>query len=207
MATVVCDTGMGNVFSVVRALEHAGAPAVSVSADPDAIARADRVVFPGQGAFRDCAAALSLDGHALGDALRAAIRRGAPYLGICLGLQALFQSSEEAPGAAGLGVFPGAVVRLPPGVDEGGAPLKIPHMGWNEARPVRDHAVLGPSAYYYFVHSYAVAPVDPSIVAATTTYGADFPSAVASDNVVAVQFHPEKSQRAGLALLARFAKM
>lgn len=207
MATVVCDTGMGNVFSVVRALEHVGAPSVTVSADPDAIARADRVVFPGQGAFRDCAAALSRDGQGLGDAIRAAIRRGTPYLGICLGLQALFQSSEEAPGATGLGVFPGAVVRLPSGVDEAKAPLKIPHMGWNEARPVREHAILGPAAYYYFVHSYAVAPADRSIVAATTTYGADFPSAVASDNVVAVQFHPEKSQHAGLALLARFAKM
>lgn len=195
---------MGNVFSVVRALEHAGAGGVVVSADPDVVRRAARLVFPGQGAFRDCAAALD---RGLGGAIREAIERGAPYLGICLGLQALFASSEETPGASGLAMFEGTVARLPQGRDEHGAPLKIPHMGWNTARPTRPHPVVGAEAHYYFVHSYAVRPRDPAIVAATTSYGEDFVSVVARDNVLACQFHPEKSQRAGLGLLGRFMSM
>lgn len=201
---VVCDTGMGNVFSVVRALEHVGASGVVVSADPDVVRRAPRLVFPGQGAFRDCAAALE---RGLGAAVRESIARGAPYLGICLGLQALFASSEEAAGAAGLAIFEGTVARLRGGPDEHGGSLKIPHMGWNTARPTRPHPVLGPEAHYYFVHSYAVRPSDPGLVAATTSYGEDFVSVVAKDNVLACQFHPEKSQRAGLGLLGRFMSM
>jgi glutamine amidotransferase len=203
---VVCDTGMGNVFSVVRALEHASPRTkVVVSADPDAVARAERVVVPGQGAFRDCATALD---RGLGAALREAIARGAPYLGICLGMQILFASSDEAPGCAGLGSFAGRVEKLRGGEDPAFGPLKIPHVGWNVARPTGEGAVMGSEPHhYYFVHSYAVVPADASVIRATTDYGHDFVSAVGRDNVVAVQFHPEKSQRAGLALLARFLSM
>src|SRR5207248_662592 len=128
------------------------------------------------------------------------IAKGAPYLGICLGLQALFEASEEAPGAAGLAVLAGSVKRLLP------APgIKIPHMGWNEVAPARAHPVIGGAAVYYFVHSYHAVPSDPSLVAATSDHGAvPITAAIAKDNVIAVQFHPEKSQAVGLALLARW---
>jgi glutamine amidotransferase len=166
------------------------------------VRKADRLVMPGQGAFRDCAIAL---GGALGDAVRAHLDSGRPYLGICLGLQVLFASSTEAPSARGLGIFPGEVVRLAGGVDPMTAtPLKIPHMGWNVAEPTAHPGLLRRPAHYYFVHSYVVAPSDPSVVAATTDYGAPFVSAIAKDNVFACQFHPEKSQAEGLALLERF---
>jgi glutamine amidotransferase len=141
----------------------------------------------------------------MGDAIRASVARGQPYLGICLGLQVLFESSEEASGSAGLGIFAGDVARLPDRDDATGTQLKIPHVGWNTVVPGAAAAALPPvPSWFYFVHSFAVCPRDPSIVAATTSYGASFVSAVAKDNVLAVQFHPEKSQGAGLALLARF---
>jgi glutamine amidotransferase len=202
------DTGLGNWRSVERALLRAASDLgkearVTYTRDADAIARADRVVVPGQGAFRDCAGAI---GGGLGDAIRASILRGAPYLGICLGLQILFGSSEEAPGCAGLGVFEGDVGKLPsePG-ERPGESLKLPHVGWNTVGVARAHAVSVPSKeWFYFVHSFAVRPKDASIVLTTTTYGAPFVSAVAKDNVTAVQFHPEKSQAAGIALLGRF---
>ena len=208
------DLGMGNLRSVERALrraaEDAGAACeVARTGDPDVIARPDKVVVPGQGAFRDCAAALAAG---VGEALRAQIRRGAPYLGICLGLQALFPASEEAPGAAGLGVFEGAVVRLPGGaVDPAtGARVKIPHMGWNQVALVREVkgplGGLGDSApHLYFVHSYHAVPADPSLVAAVAEHGPHrITAAIERENVTAVQFHPEKSQEAGLRLLRRF---
>jgi glutamine amidotransferase len=203
---VVCDTGSGNLRSVERALLAAGAAEVALSRDADVVKHADAVVVPGQGAFGDCARALAASG--LGDAVREKIASGAPYLGICLGLQVLFGSSEEAPGCAGLGVLDGEVVRLAPGTDAlTGAPLKVPHVGWNTAEPAADGArgllPEGP-AHFYFVHSYVVAPRDARVVAATTGYGARFVSAVAKDNVFACQFHPEKSQREGIALLRRF---
>ncbi len=190
MHVVVVDTGLGNVRSVVRALERAGARA-EITRDVELVARADALVVPGQGAFRDCARALE---GGLGEAIRAAIARGTRYLGICLGMQALFDTSNEAPGCAGLGVFRGNVARLPasPGV-------KIPHTGWNEAI-WRGRA----PEYFYFTHSYAVVPEDETIVTATTEHGRAFVSAISKDNITAVQFHPEKSQRAGHALLERF---
>jgi len=204
----ICDVGMGNLRSVERALLRAAAAApgevhVEVTRAPERLRAADKVVVPGQGAFRDCATAL--DG-ALRETLREVIARGSPYLGICLGLQVLFATSEEAPGCRGLGVFEGSVRRLPDAVDpRTGAPLKIPHIGWNTVETRIDDPLLGESGtHYYFVHSYVVDPVDRSIVATTTEYGAPFVSAIRKDNVFACQFHPEKSQDDGLALLQRF---
>jgi glutamine amidotransferase len=206
----IVDVGIGNHRSVERALVRAAADAgiagvkVAITADPDAVARADKVVMPGQGAFGDCSRAL---GSGLGDAIRGSVRRGAPYLGICLGLQVLFASSEEAPGCGGLALFEGDVVRLGDRALNGSR-LKIPHVGWNTVDVRAGASALLPaeSTHFYFVHSYAVRPRDPALVAATTEYGAPFVSAVARGNVVAVQFHPEKSQAAGLALLARFVR-
>jgi glutamine amidotransferase len=209
MRVALVDLGMGNLHSVERALARAAsdagvACAVDRTADPDALLRADAIVVPGQGAFRDCAAAL---GRGLGDALRGAIAKGTPYLGICLGLQALFDASEEAPGAAGLGVFPGRVLRLSPA--EG---VKIPHMGWNEVTVVRPGAgplaaFDGETPHLYFVHSYHAVPDDPSLVAAVTEHGPHrVTAAVQRGNVVAVQFHPEKSQAHGLRFLAAFLR-
>jgi glutamine amidotransferase len=207
---VVCDVGLGNLRSVERALLEAGrgvALQVEVTNDPARIAAADRLVMPGQGGFGDCARALS---STLGDAVREHLRAGRPYLGICLGLQVLFGSSDEAPGIAGLGVLPGRVVRLKGGLDPAtGAPLKIPHIGWNTADPRPGHEGLlpaGPPRHFYFVHSFVVVPEDASIIAATTDYGGPFVSAVSTGNVFACQFHPEKSARAGLALLERFIR-
>jgi glutamine amidotransferase len=195
---VVADTGLGNVRSVVRALEKASSRVkVTVTSHAEAIARADALVVPGQGAFRDCATALSRGG--LGEAIKASIARGTNYLGICLGMQALFATSEEAPGCAGLAIFPGTVVKL-----RGGSGLKIPHVGWNTVERARESWVLPQNEYFYFVHSYVVAPGDPALACGKTTHGESFVSAIDKDNVVAVQFHPEKSQRAGLALIERF---
>ena len=205
----VVDVGLGNLRSVERAIVRAASDAkietrVTVTRDADAIARADKVVVPGQGAFRDCARALG-DSRGMGDAIRASIARGTPYLGICLGLQVLFESSDEASGCAGLAVFAGEVTRLSDRDDASGARLKIPHVGWNTVDRAGASSILPRDpTWFYFVHSFAVRPRDASLVASTTTYGAAFVSAVAKDNVLAVQFHPEKSQGAGLALLARF---
>ncbi|MBX3188325.1 MAG: imidazole glycerol phosphate synthase subunit HisH [Labilithrix sp.] len=203
MRVVVCDPGVANVRSVVRAAVRASAgasssPHVSVSRDPAEVRAADVVIVPGQGSFG--AFARAIDGG-LGDALRELIARGRPYLGICLGMQVLFESSEEAPGERGLGVYPGVVRRLRPGVDPStGAAHALPHIGWNTV----DEAT-GSSRYFYFAHSYAVAPADASLVTATTSYGDDrFASMIAEGAVLGVQFHPEKSQDEGLALLRSF---
>ncbi len=203
---VVCDVGLGNLRSVERALLEAARGhrvEVEVTADPGRVAAADRLVMPGQGGFGDCARALTAG---FGDAVRAHLASERPYLGICLGLQVLFGSSQEAPGCAGLGVLEGEVVKLRGGIDATtGAPLKIPHIGWNVAEPGAHPGLLAPMGqHFYFVHSFVVAPRDPSVVAATTEYGERFVSAIAYGNVFACQFHPEKSQKAGLALLERF---
>jgi glutamine amidotransferase len=205
---VVCDVGVGNLRSVERALLEAGrgrSIEVDVTREPARVRTADRLVMPGQGAFRDCARALEGE---LGHAVRAHLEAERPYLGICLGLQVLFASSEEAAGCSGLGVLRGTVVKLPGGTEPGSdVPLKIPHMGWNLAEPAphnRGFLAAGEPQHFYFVHSFAVAPEDDRVVAATTTYGERFVSAIAYGNVFACQFHPEKSQRAGLALLERF---
>ncbi len=204
---VVCDVGLGNLRSVERALREAARGRrveVEVTGDSARVRSADKLVMPGQAGFGDYARALSGD---LGEALRERWHTGRPYLGICMGLQMLFDGSEEAPGCAGLGLLQGTVVKMRPGVDpETGSSRKVPHVGWNSAEPGESKGLLeaGRPAHFYFVHSYVVAPRDPRIVAATTEYGERFVSAVAFDNVFACQFHPEKSQRAGLALLERF---
>jgi glutamine amidotransferase len=205
---VVCDVGLGNLRSVERAVREATREtraSVEISQDPAAVRAADRLVMPGQSAFGDYARALSGD---VGQAVRDHIAAGRPYLGICLGLQVLFEESDEAPGCPGLGILKGRVVKLGGGTDATtGAPLKIPHVGWNEADVTPNPGLLpgGPARHFYFVHSYVAAPSDLSVVAATTEYGERFVSAVAFENVFACQFHPEKSQRAGLTLLHRFA--
>ncbi|MCA9597406.1 MAG: imidazole glycerol phosphate synthase subunit HisH [Myxococcales bacterium] len=206
MAVVVVDTGLGNLRSVEKALAAAASErglsvAVVRASDPEQVRRADRIVVPGQGGFRDCARALS---GGLRSALEEAIGRGTPYFGICLGLQVLFESSAEAPGEHGLGVIAGSVERLDP------TGVKIPHMGWNPlelgepAHPWLAEAG-GEGTFFYFVHSFHAVPKDTSVTRASCSYGENrVTAAVCKDNVFAVQFHPEKSQRAGLTLLGAF---
>ena len=195
----IVDLGLGNLHSVAKAFERAGADAV-LSSDPDVLLNADRLVMPGQGAFRECAHALSGE---CGEAVRAYIASGRPYLGICLGMQALFESSEEAPGEKGLGIFRGTVKRFPTDLrDAEGSRLKVPHIGWNQI--ASRHAVFEDQEWYYFVHSYYCVPDEEELVVATTDYGGPFCSAIAQDNVLACQFHPEKSQHAGARLIGHF---
>lgn len=206
----VIDYGMGNLRSVWQALEHvAGDKKVVVTADPAVVAAAERVVFPGQGAMPDCMRELDARG------LRPAVLQAAkdkPFLGICIGLQMLFEHSEEGD-VPGLGVFAGQVRRFPAErmIAADGAPLKVPHMGWNGVGQVRRNGTAHPlwagiedNARFYFVHSYYVDPVDANVAAGRTDYGIPFTCAVARDNIFAVQFHPEKSARDGLALLKNF---
>ena len=210
----VVDAGIGNLRSVEKAvavaLRDSGAPGeVVLVSDPDVLRRADRVVVPGQGAFGDSARALRPDAP-LGAAVVERIRAGTPYLGICLGLQLLFDSSEEAPGEPGLSIVGGAVRKLPSDAVEHGRPCKLPHIGWAPTTSLTeatgdDALSRALSAWFYYVHSYAAQPADASIVAATAPFGAGkITAAVRKENVLAVQFHPEKSQAAGLALLRAF---
>lgn len=204
----VVDYGMGNLRSVAKALDRvcAGRQEVLVTSDADVIASAERVVFPGQGAIRDCMRELAR--LELEPVLRRCID-DKPFLGICLGLQALMESSEEHAETRGLGILAGEVRRFPHDMRNpaSGERLKVPHMGWNTVLPTRDHPLwhgISPHERFYFVHSYYVAPEDEDVVAARTEYGIEFCCAAAFGSTFAVQFHPEKSQRAGLALLANF---
>jgi imidazole glycerol-phosphate synthase subunit HisH len=200
----VVDYGMGNLRSVSKALEHVDPRAeVSLTANPEAIRAADRVVVPGQGALPDCMRQLAASGarEAVIEATQAK-----PFLGICIGLQMLFERGEEGD-APGLGLLPGRVPRFASDGQMRG--LKIPHIGWNEVAQTRVHALwagIPDGSRFYFVHSYYPAPRDPALTAATSVYGAPFTCAIARDNIFAVQFHPEKSQSAGLQLLSNFVR-
>jgi len=193
---------MGNIRSVSKALEHVAPRAeVLVTADPEAIRAADRVVVPGQGAMPDCMRQLAASG-----AREAVIGAAAnkPFLGICIGLQMLFEHGEEGD-TPGLGVLPGRVPKFSAAVANAG--LKIPHMGWNEVVQARPHALwdgVADRSRFYFVHSYYPQPADRALTAGTCAYGDSFTCAVARDNIFAVQFHPEKSQNSGLRLLSNF---
>ena len=205
----VVDYGMGNLRSVAKAIEHVATnDRVLVTANAADIAAADRVVVPGQGAMPDCMRELEARG------LREAVIKAAaekPFLGICVGLQMLFGHAEEG-NVTGLGILPGRVPRFPHAsmVGPDGSRLKVPHMGWNEVAQVQPaHPVwagIDNGARFYFVHSYYVAPDEAGLTAGTTNYGIPFTSAVTRDNIFAVQFHPEKSARDGLALLANFMR-
>jgi len=199
--------GMGNLHSVGKALEKAGGR-VRLVDSPEGLAKAERIVLPGVGAFRDCAGTLAQTG--LGAAIVERINDGIPFLGICLGMQVLMDASFEFGRHQGLGLIPGSVKAFPAThPDEG---FKIPHMGWNDvvlASEIEPHPVLAPlvGQQAYFVHSYVCVPSEPRHILAACSYGAyPFAAAIGRDNIVGVQFHPEKSQRAGLALLEAFIR-
>jgi glutamine amidotransferase len=205
----VVDAGLGNLRSVARALQATGTrDEVRIVEGPEGVREAKRVVVPGQGAFGEAASALRPDSP-LGAAIIESIRAGKPYLGICLGMQVLFHSSEESPGHPGFGLFPGRVRRLPGNMlDDEGRRLKVPHIGWSPIALRGTHPVLDvPSgdAWFYFVHSFHAVPEDERLIAGVCAYGeVPITAAVAHENVVGVQFHPEKSQGAGLELLRAF---
>lgn len=196
---LVVDYGMGNLRSVSKAIEHLGGK-VTVASSPNEIEAADKLILPGVGAFGDAMDELSKSG--LVPALKSFLSKKKPFLGICLGLQLLFESSEESPGAAGLGIFPGKVRKFR---SKG---VKIPQMGWNTAEIKREHPLtrgLSKSPYFYFVHSFYAVPKDPGLTIGETVYGEEkFPAILGNETVFATQFHPEKSQTAGLAILKNF---
>jgi len=197
----VIDYGMGNLRSVEKALQSVGAE-TTVTFRPEDIRRADKVVLPGVGSFPDAMKELGKRG--LTGPVKEAIASGKPYLGICLGLQLLFESSEEDKGARGLSIFAGTV----PKFDVPG--LKVPHMGWNKVKLAGDCPLLNgipDESYFYFVHSYYVRPADKTITAARSDYGGEFTAMVQKENIFAVQFHPEKSQAVGIRFLENFVKL
>ncbi|MET0308889.1 MAG: imidazole glycerol phosphate synthase subunit HisH [Sphingomonas sp.] len=195
MSVALIDYGAGNLHSVHNALKAAGATDIRVTADPDMVLKADRVVLPGVGAFGACAAGLrGIDGMV--DALEARVRgQGAPFLGVCVGMQLMATTGEELGSHAGLGWIPGTVRALAPSAE-----VRVPHMGWNDVIPSADHPLIEPGEAY-FLHSFAF---DGESVLATTEHGGPVAAAIGRDNIAGVQFHPEKSQRYGIALLERF---
>lgn len=198
----IIDYGAGNLRSVEKALEFLGYEA-QISSDPNVIQNSDKVILPGVGAFGDCMN--SINNIKLSECIHNFIGSGKPFLGICLGLQLLFETSEESPSAAGLGIFQGKIVKIPQ--NDG---LKIPHMGWNSLDYDKDCPIfkdLGHEPYVYFVHSYYMQPTDRSIISAVTNYGAELPVALHRDNIYATQFHPEKSGETGLKILKNFAEL
>jgi len=201
----IVDYGMGNLRSVQKALAHvAPAADIAITADPDAIRRADRVVFPGQGAMPDCMRSLRECG--LGEAVEEAAR-AKPFLGLCIGQQMLFEGSDEGD-TPGLAIVLGRVRGFPRNAERAAAGFKVPHMGWNEVRQVRAHPLwdgIADGSRFYFVHSYYCDPAEPGLAAGETRYPDAFTSAIARDNIFATQFHPEKSAVAGLQLLSNFA--
>ena len=201
MKIAIIDYGMGNLHSAAKALEKVGAQ-VTVTRDPELVRQADKVILPGVGAFGDCMK--NLNERELAPVIHEVIAAGKPFLGICVGLQLLFEDSEEDPGVAGLGIFKGMVRKIAaPG-------LKIPHMGWNNLEYRTSSSLfqgLPPAAYVYFVHSFHAVPTDESCITAVTDYGGQVTAAVGRGVVQAVQFHPEKSSAVGLKILANFKEM
>jgi glutamine amidotransferase len=206
MITII-DYGMGTLRSVQKGFEKVGY-AARVTSDPADVERAEKLVLPGVGAFKDC-----MDNLRQGcfiDPILRHVESGRPFLGICLGLQLLFTESEEFGRHQGLNIIPGKVVRFPAGMREGGEELKVPHMGWNQIEIRRQAPIfkgVESGASVYFVHSYYVVPDDPQAVATVTEYGVSFCSSIWRDNVMATQFHPEKSQQVGLRILKNFGEM
>jgi glutamine amidotransferase len=197
---LIIDYGMGNLRSVEKAFTYLGHKAV-VSDDPSLLKEADGAVLPGVGAFGDAMRELDMRGFI--PIVRSMVEGGKPFLGICLGCQLLFEASQEDPGVIGLALLEGEVIRFP---DE----VKIPHMGWNDARIRKSHPILkgvDDGSFFYFVHSYYVSLRDEKDALTMTDYGLDFASGVARDNLVAFQFHPEKSSKTGLRILDNFAGM
>lgn len=205
MVTIV-DYGIGNLRSIEKALEHVGADVLRTDC-PERIAAASRLVLPGVGAFGACMAEVRRRG--LDKPVLEAVARSVPFLGVCVGMQMLFEESEERGLHKGLGILPGRVIRFRHTYGNGSM-LKVPHMGWNALRPTRaSHLLRGirPGAHCYFVHSYHAAAVADECVVATCNYGLDFPAVVARENVCGMQFHPEKSQHNGLTMLKNFVEM
>ena len=207
MSTIaVIDYGMGNLHSVAKALEHVGdGVEVRVTADPEQVRSADRVLLPGVGAIRDCMAEIRRLG--VDQEVAEAIASGKPFLGICVGYQALMQSSEENNGVECLGHFDGSVKFFGDDLQEDGERLKVPHMGWNQVEQSIDHplwAGIPDNSRFYFVHSYYVKAQQQELVAGRTRYGVDCDVAMARGNVFTTQFHPEKSHTVGLQLLKNF---
>ena len=203
---VIIDYGMGNLRSVQKAVERVGF-AAPITNDPEAVRKADKLILPGVGAFADAIACIRE--KQLVEPILESIRRGSPFLGICLGLQMLFEESFEDGRHPGLGILRGTVERFTPDAPDGSR-RKVPHMGWNRIRIRATAPMLAgvpDGAHMYFVHSYYVKPADPSVVAAETDYGGPFTSMVWKDNVCATQFHPEKSQTHGLRILLNFCSM
>ncbi|MDX1387198.1 MAG: imidazole glycerol phosphate synthase subunit HisH [bacterium] len=198
----ILDYEMGNLRSVSKALETVGG-VCQITRDPEVVARAEKLVVPGVGAFRDCMA--HLEEFNLRQSIVDFIAKGRPYLGICLGMQILMELSTEGGEFPGLGIYSGKVVRFAPELQ-----LKVPHMGWNQLHVKKDSKLLSglpDHSFVYFVHSYYVAGAKKKISAATTDYGIEFTSCIEQDNVYAVQFHPEKSQKVGLKILENFVKL
>lgn len=211
MDIAIIDYGIGNLRSVEKAFQHLGLDA-RLTADPAELGRAKKMVLPGVGAFGQCLAALRA--HGFVEPLRAAAGAGVPLLGICVGLQMLFERSAESPGVEGLGLLPGEIVRFSGPAFQGPGALKIPQIGWNElefpAPPAPTHplfAGLSPGSHVYFVHSFFPQPAEASAALAWADYGGRFCCAAGKGNIIGVQFHPEKSQNIGLQILANYGRL
>ena len=205
----IVDYGMGNLRSVQKALERVGYGA-QVTSDPRKVKDASKLILPGVGAFRDCM--LNLESLNLLGAVVKSIEAGKPFLGICLGLQLLFEQSDEFGPQRGMAILSGRVTKFPEGIQDpdSGERYPIPHMGWNTVELKKEIPLfkgIESGSYFYFVHSYYPIPEDPKDIAATTPYGIEFVCAVQRDNIHAVQFHPEKSQEVGLRLLTNFGEL
>lgn len=195
---MILDYGAGNLRSITRACLHLGAD-VEVTSEPNGLENSKAIILPGVGHWGDAMGKL----HEFKGILLEKISEGTPFLGICLGIQTLFEYSEESPTIKGLGIFKGKCIRFHEG-------LKIPHMGWNNIKIIKKIPILEDiplDSYFYFVHSYCVDPVDKEIIVATTEYGREFPSIIAKNNVFATQFHPEKSGKVGLKVLRNFLNL